>query len=158
MLKTKKMSKSLATWVVLWAANILAFWWFWYFGTTEWVLKTDMTYISAFIVVLYIAVMAWLPYEFSGYKSKREIYEKPYYIANHFPALGLLGTVIGLMYAVTVMMNIEINVSDQSTIVDMMSKMFSALGTSLITTIVGIIFSLVLKTELLILDTVYKNE
>lgn len=155
------MKKSAASWWVLVAANIIASFWLWYFGVFHYVFETDMTYISGIIGVLYICVLLYLPVEFTSYKnvfSSADIYSRPYYIANHLPALGLLGTVIGLMFAVNVMAHMEINIEDPNSVLDMMKRMFSALGTSLITTIVGIILSLLLKIELMILDSIYKSE
>ena len=152
------MSKSSSVWWVMVVSNIIAFFWMWYFGLVDWVIETDVTYISLLIVVLYAGTLLWLPKQYSLYRSGEEIYETPNYIANHLPALGLLGTVVGLMLAVMVMAEMKIDSQNQKDIIDMMKQMFSALSTSLITTIVGIILSLVLKFELLVLETVYNNE
>ena len=80
------------------------------------------------------------------------------YLSNNLTSLGLLGTVIGLMIAVNTIAGLNIDVSDQSTVITLMQKMFNALGTSLVTTIVGLICSLVLKLQIVILQAVSTNE
>ena len=155
------MSKSLATWCVIIATNIITAFWLWFFGIFEYVFEMDLTYLTEIISILYVGVLLYLPFEFS-FRQRTihpyDIYARPYYIANHLPALGLLGTVLGLMFAVNAISQMDINVDNPDSIVEMMKQMFQALGTSLITTIVGIILSLFLKTELMILDAVFKSE
>lgn len=152
------MNKSIALWATFLVSNALAMFWLYYFNVFAFVLSADITYISFGILALYLTSLVSIYFELNSDKSFEDKFENHMFISNHLPALGLLGTVIGLMYAVNTMAGVTIDARDQGTIMNLMSSMFSGLGTALVTTIVGLITSLVLKVQLIALDTVHKNE
>jgi len=152
------MSKSISTWWVLLVTNIIALFWLYYFGILQWVYQTDATPISISLIVLYLGVLLWMPREFSLFRTFDEMFETPLYIATFMPRIGLLGTVIGLYIAVNAMAGVNIDAGNQSQIMGMMSSMFLALSTSLITTIAGLGLGLLLQSQILILETVFKHE
>ena len=75
--------------------------------------------------------------------SKRA--EVGWFAAEHFFTLGLLGTVFGLCVATATSLN------EGSEITDIVSGLKTGLNTAFYTTICGIVFSLPLQTQLIIL-------
>jgi len=144
------MNKKTRLFVIFSIINVLVAFWLSYFGFIEWINTIDFTYISFFIMFLYLMGSASL------YQSKT--YDIQMFLSNNLTSLGLLGTVIGLMVAVNAMSGLTISPDDQSSIVQLMQKMFNALGTSLITTIVGLIASLMLKYQIVCYDMVSDHE
>lgn len=152
------MKKTAALYIIFSLANIVALFWLVYFDMIEWLLKVDITYLSFLIIGLYVITSFFLRKEANSTKPLSEKFDVHMYVASNLTAVGLLGTVIGLMIAVYAMSGLAIDVENQKSIIDLMQKMFNALGTSLITTIVGLICSLLLKLQIVTLNTVMKNE
>lgn len=150
--------KTLSLWFIFVLGNTIAAFWLVYMGVFAWMIQVDITFISVLVLMLYSWSILSLLHDVKSKKPFKEKFDVQYFIANHLPALGLLGTVIGLMFAVNAMSSMNINVSDQSTIIKLMQQMFTALGTALVTTIVGLITSLMLKAQILIINSVHKHE
>jgi len=151
-------NKVWAVWYTMIATNICAAIWLVYAGVFGWVVSHDFTYISVLIIALYVGCLVTMPFtEFDWSKSNTRRFDTQYYISGRLTQLGLLGTVIGLMVAVDGLSQLSIDVGNQSAIMGMIKLMFSALGTALITTIVGLICSILLATQLVLLDRIFKN-
>ena len=120
-------------------------------------IKNDVSYLTVVIMVLYVIVsilVGRLCYlsdkinkgrekEARRHLSKRA--EVGWFAAEHFFSLGLLGTVFGLCVATSTSLN------EGSEITDIVSGLKTGLNTAFYTTICGIVFSLPLQVQLMIL-------
>ena len=124
-------------------------------GAISTMVKNDLSYISILIMVLYVLVSAYvgklcyLCDKING--NKREEAEEflrkrshvGWFAAEHF--LGLLGTIIGLIFATDGSLDSSIPVSE------IVAGLKEGLNTAFYTTVCGIVFSLPLQVQLMIL-------
>lgn len=126
-------------------------------GAISTIIKNDLSYISVLIMGLYLLVSAYvgkLCYLSDRMEDgkKKETVERLFkradvgwFAAEHFFSLGLLGTVFGLCVATATNLNAEAQVSD------IVAGLKTGLNTAFYTTICGIVFSLPLQVQLMIL-------
>lgn len=122
--------------------------------------SNDLSYISIVIMLLYVVVsgfVGWLCYlsdkmsEDNPDKKKKEIEfltkrgEIGWFAAEHFFSLGLLGTIVGLIFATQGSLDSNLPVSE------IVAGLKSGLNTAFYTTVCGIVFSLPLQMQLMIL-------
>jgi len=133
-------------------------------GAISLMINNDVSYLSIVIIILYFLVSAMVgrlcyladkhdgnvvkDLEKRGYLTRGA--EIGWFAAEHFFSLGLLGTVFGLSVATSTNLNPEAQVAD------IVSGLKEGLNTAFYTTICGIVFSLPLQTQLMILR--YKLE
>lgn len=128
-------------------------------GAISLMVKNDVSYLTIVIMTLYVVIsvmvgrLCYLSDKISK-DSKKAKKEKTYlskraevgwFAAEHFFSLGLLGTVFGLCVATATNLNAEAQVSD------IVSGLKEGLHTAFYTTICGIVFSLPLQAQLMIL-------
>ena len=128
-------------------------------GAISTMVTNDVSYLTIVIMVLYVA--------FSGFTGKlcyladratkntgKDIDKRDgllrrseigWFAAEHFFSLGLLGTVFGLCLATSTSLNAGTEVSD------IVAGLKTGLNTAFYTTICGIVFSLPLQAQLMIL-------
>lgn len=129
-------------------------------GAISLMIHSDISHITVVIMVLYVLVSAMVgrlcylsdrvSHEFKKKTriSKEHISKRSdvgWFAAEHFFSLGLLGTVFGLCVATATSLNVGTEVSD------IVSGLKVGLNTAFYTTICGIVFSLLLQTQLMIL-------
>ena len=126
-------------------------------GAISLMIKNDVSYITIVIMTLYVVVTGMvgrLCYFADKIKEGRSPHERAqlskqaevgWFAAEHFFTLGLLGTVFGLCVATSTSLNEGTEVSD------IVSGLKTGLNTAFYTTICGIIFSLPLQVQLMIL-------
>ena len=126
-------------------------------GAISLMVKNDASYLTIVIMILYVfvsCVVGRLSYlsdkinknkkkEATEYIVKRA--EVGWFAAEHFFSLGLLGTVFGLCVATST------SLTEGSEINDIVSGLKNGLHTAFYTTICGIVFSLPLQAQLMIL-------
>ena len=128
-------------------------------GAISLMVKNDVSYLTVVIMLLYVLVSAmvgklcYLADKMEG--SQGEITEKKekilrraevgWFAAEHFFSLGLLGTVFGLCVATSTSLTVGTEVSD------IVSGLKTGLNTAFYTTICGIVFSLPLQVQLMVL-------
>jgi hypothetical protein len=126
-------------------------------GAISLMIKNDVSYLTIVIMALYMItsiMVGRLCYlsdkinkgrekEARRHLSKRA--EVGWFAAEHFFTLGLLGTVFGLCVATSTSLNEGTEISD------IVSGLKTGLNTAFYTTICGIIFSLPLQAQLMIL-------
>lgn len=128
-------------------------------GGISLMIKNDVSYLTIVIMTLYVVVSAlvgrlcYLADEADG-DTIGEIDERGrlsrradvgWFAAEHFFSLGLLGTVFGLCVATSTSLNEGTEISD------IVAGLKTGLNTAFYTTICGIVFSLLLQTQLMIL-------
>ena len=124
-------------------------------GAISLIIENDKSYLALAIIGLFVSVsgyVGWLAYHADVAKDerKKQLIDKSNiggFCAEHFFSLGLLGTIIGLVIATGGSLDGDKPVSE---IVDGLKK---GLNTAFFTTICGIVFSLLLQIQLLVLKS-----
>tara|TARA_Y100000310_G_scaffold332578_1_gene408442 strand:- start:545 stop:1024 length:480 start_codon:yes stop_codon:yes gene_type:complete len=127
-------------------------------GAISTMVKNDVSYLTIVIMMLYIFMSAfvgklcYLADKATDAEDRRKDAirlhkraETGWFAAEHFFSLGLLGTVFGLCAATATNLHAEARVSD------IVSGLKEGLHTAFYTTICGIVFSLPLQVQLMIL-------
>ena len=126
-------------------------------GAISLMVKNDVSHLSVVIMFLYVLISAmvgklcYLADEVDTNKVENDSArltqkaEMGWFAAEHFFSLGLLGTVFGLCVATSTSLNEGTEVSD------IVSGLKTGLNTAFYTTICGIVFSLPLQAQLMIL-------
>lgn len=126
-------------------------------GAISLMVENDVSRITILIMVLYVFMssyigrLCYLSDKINGkrredaidYLTKRSDFG--WFAAEHFFSLGLLGTIFGLCVATTT------NLSGEAPVSEVVSGLKEGLNTAFYTTICGIIFSLPLQIQLMIL-------
>lgn len=128
-------------------------------GAITLVIKNDISHISLLIMALYIVVsgvigkLCFLA-DRAGGRALKDVEERDrllrrseigWFAAEHFFSLGLLGTVFGLCVATAT------NLDETAQVSAIVSGLKTGLNTAFYTTICGIVFSLPLQVQLMIL-------
>ena len=126
-------------------------------GAISLMVKNDISHITILIMVLYVSVSIYvgrLCYLVDKMKKNKKGEAKEYikkrmdvgwFAAEHFFSLGLLGTVFGLCVATATSLHQEAPVTE------IVTGLKAGLNTAFYTTICGIVFSLPLQVQLMIL-------
>ena len=131
-------------------------------GAVTTIIKNDLSHLSIVIMILYVLVSGVVgkfcfladKLDENTLRSKKEKLLKRadvgWFAAEHFFSLGLLGTILGLTIAT------QTSLTDTGTISEVVSGLKMGLNTAFYTTICGIVFSIPLQVQLMILK--YKLE
>jgi hypothetical protein len=128
-------------------------------GSLSLMINNDASYICIAIMVLYVVVSAflgWLSFvsdrttDIQDTKNLLKKTDVGWFCAEHFFSLGLLGTIIGLCIATGA------NLSDTATTSEVVRGLKIGLNTAFYTTVCGIVFSLPVQVQLMVLK--YKLE
>lgn len=126
-------------------------------GAISLMVKNDVSYLTVVIMTLYVLVSGIVgklcysadkiekglqPHQRSQLSKQAEV---GWFAAEHFFSLGLLGTVFGLCVATST------SLTEGNEISDIVSGLKTGLNTAFYTTICGIVFSLPLQVQLIIL-------
>ena len=123
-----------------------------YFGSMEFLWNTDITKLSFLTMALWVGTSAVIGY--SSYNSKTN-YDTPWFVAESCMTVGMIGTVIGFI----LMLGSSFADLDPSNIESMravITDMAAGMSTALLTTLTGLIASLFLKVQIVVLE--YENE
>lgn len=149
------MIKSYSKFVFWWVSVLLiltATFWSYYFGFIQTIWENDITYITSIIAAIFIAAnipLGWASYKIGKdrkfYKQKiNKILETCWFTSEQLMALGMLGTVIGLIHMLAVnFVGIGSDVGMQG----MLGDMWKAMGLALYTNAVGLVCSIILKVQ-----------
>ena len=123
-------------------------------------MEKDITYISSGIFLLYFITFllignSLLKVDTFDWSDKQ--FEFPWFISEQVLGLGLLGTVIGFMYMLSNDF-MSTKLENTESVIRLMSNMSLSMGTALLTTATGLIASILLKTQIVILDRFIQNE
>ena len=126
-------------------------------GAISAIIKNDLSYISILIIMLYVFVSGYVgklcyladkikktkKREAAAFLTKRS--DMGWFAAEHFFSLGLLGTIIGLIISTEGSLDASIPTSQ------IVAGLKTGLNTAFYTTVCGIVFSLPLQVQLMIL-------
>jgi len=126
-------------------------------GAISLIVKNDLSHISVVIMSLYlffsglVGRLCYLSDKVKTGSERQDLLRRAdvgWFAAEHFFSLGLLGTIIGLTIAT------QTSLTDTGSISEIVAGLKVGLNTAFYTTICGIIFSIPLQIQLMIL----KNE
>jgi len=118
------------------------------YGIFEMMNNSDVTKISFLILALFVYFTVKVGIE--TYHLKKENYRKVRtieFFSDKFLMLGMIGTVIGFIYMLTVCFT-GLNASNPATMQTALVKMSNGMGTALYTTAAGLICGFLLKLQL----------
>jgi hypothetical protein len=142
---------TLLRWWLIYCLSIVSLIVAYYLGFVNELLNKDVTYLSFVIIGIYLISSLYIGY--TSYrkdkgKSTTRGLQLGYYIFDLLPILGLVGTVIGFIFMFGDSF-INIDTSNTQTVKDALIGMAVGISTALYTTLVGMIFSEVIKLQLI---------
>lgn len=124
------------------------------FGYHESIFNGDKSYISSLIFAVYVVSTVLLGIWHLVDDINKNIDEKlklGWFTAESLLALGMIGTVIGFLILLSTSFN-SININDPMSLKTTLGIMANGMGTSLYTTLAGLVCSLFLKGQLVNLE------
>lgn len=140
--------KSISYNVIYFTTVNIVLWFLYQINLHVLVLNADFTYITFIIVSIFYLVSAMILIK-SIYKKYSNEYD--HYFKNLFTGLGLLGTIIGFVYAFDGLSNLDVTNTEATQIV--IKNLLLSMQTAFFTTIAGLICSLALEFQLILLDS-----
>ena len=122
-------------------------------GAISLIINNDVSHISIVIMALYICVSGFvgrLCYLADRNVNRQDLQKSSdigWFAAEHFFSLGLLGTIVGLCVATSTSLGSDMVLSE------MVAGLKIGLNTAFYTTICGIVFSLPLQIQLMVLKS-----
>lgn len=123
-----------------------------YFDFDKFLYENDLTKLSIVIILFFIITSIII-----GYKIYKQFVEKvdtytyqtEWFVSEILVSLGMIGTVIGFIYMLYSVFG-NLDVSDTSVIKASLGTMANGMGTALLTTLVGLTSSVILKCQLVL--------
>lgn len=129
-----------------------ALFWAYETGTITKIWNTDVTMLTSLIAVIFLAsnaLLGYIAYHHGQKQLKAKLVKATdtiWFISEIVMALGMLGTVIGLI-AMLGANFIGTNIQNMSNIQNLLSNMWLHMGLALYTNAVGIVCSIILKVQ-----------
>jgi len=126
-----------------------------YFKATEFLYNHDSTMLSFVIIGIFFLCSSVIGYKLfmteKGHSSFQN-YESEWFISELCLSLGLTGTVLGFVMVLLGTFE-NLNLDDVVSVQNAISSMASGMGVALLTTLSGIICSMLLKSQLIIAES-----
>ena len=141
------MNKQFQLWWLFFCLQIAGASTAWYFGFFETLWHVDQSFIGLGILAMYSIATLWV-----GNKTRKIGYEEfdtsnGYFLCESFLKLGMIGTVVGFIWALGPAFE-TLNLNDPASAKKLMVTMGVGMGTALWTTLVGLICNQLLKMQL----------
>ena len=120
-----------------------------YFDFGNFLYENDFTKISLLIASLFAMTTSVIGYKL--WTKKKHSYDKEWFISEAVISLGMIGTVIGFIFMLYSVFS-GIDLSDTSNLQDSLAMMAKGMGTALLTTLVGLISSVLIKCQLVVVE------
>lgn len=133
-------------WWLLFVLIIIASTISWYFSFIEFLYYNDFTRLS--FVILAIFAFTTLNIGYKYYKENYD-FEMEWFTSETVISLGMIGTVVGFIFMLYSAFA-ELNVTDTIKLQQSMMMMAQGMGTALLTTLVGLVSSVLIKWQLII--------
>ena len=124
-----------------------------YFGIFDILAKVDITFLSFAIIGIMMLDMIYLT--ISIWKGDRPDLESHWYIKELLLAMGLTGTLIGLIYVFTPLAGVDL--TNVSAMKELVVHVAAGVSTKLWTSLTGIVCGNILAMYLLIIESAYKS-
>ena len=125
-----------------------------YFNFIRFLYAHDLTKLSVAILALFAATSSVIGYklwkERDG-KKKKYGYDVEWFVSEMMISLGMIGTVIGFIYMLYSVFS-SLNITDTMAVQESLGKMAQGMGTALLTTLVGLVSSVLIKSQLVMVE------
>lgn len=145
------MNSKFYTWWISILLMMTGFFWSWYFGLVTLIYQKDITYITSLITAIFVVMtirVGYYAYKLTDYefdKAKiRKFVNDSWFVSEQLLALGMFGTVIGLIHMLSVNFG---DLMDSNNSITAIGTMFGGLGIALYTNAVGLVTSIILKFQ-----------
>lgn len=152
-------NKATYIWYIMLCLNVIAFYLLYHYSLVEWIIANDITFITSVITALYFITLIFTGYITKNVDMAKKIdrqYEVPWFVSEQILGLGLLGTVIGFMYMLSGDL-VNTKLENVESVIKLMSTMSLSMGTALLTTATGLIASILLKSQIVVLVRTIRN-
>ena len=119
------------------------------FGGYEFILANDFTYLSFINLFILVATSFWIGLRITT--GKRSGTELQWYLADSVLSLGMVGTLFGFLMVLYSTFD-GIDVSDTDSMKKAIENLANGMGTALLTSLVGLVSSIIMKLQLVILE------
>ena len=118
-------------------------------GGYHFILANDFTYISLINITILAATSLWVGLRITtGYKSGTDL---QWFLADVTLSLGMVGTLFGFLMVLYSTFD-GIDVSNQDSMREAIESLATGMGTALLTSLVGLVSSIIMKFQLVILE------
>ena len=118
----------------------------WYFSFINFLYANDFTKLSFVIIAILFFTTLIIGYKY--YKNNHD-FEIEWFTSEVVISLGMIGTVVGFIFMLYAAFS-ELTVDDSAKLQQSMMLMAKGMGTALLTTLVGLISSVLIKCQLII--------
>ena len=125
-----------------------------YFNFIQFLYAHDLTKLSVAILALFAATSSVIGYKLwkeRGVKKKKYGYDVEWFVSEMMISLGMIGTVIGFIYMLYSVFS-SLNITDTMAVQESLGKMAQGMGTALLTTLVGLVSSVLVKSQLVMVE------
>ena len=144
-------TKMLLRWWLLVIIMVISFFITWKMDFLNFLIEKDFTKLS--FVILGILIISTLSI---GIKIFNDFdyhdYEMEWFAGDAVISIGMIGTVVGFIYMLYSIF-MEINFGESSELVQSLKEMSNGMSTALLTTLVGLISSILIKFQLILVKT-----
>lgn len=127
-----------------------------YLGVIDFVVNNDPTYISFGIFALFaistVVTGSWCFQLQRGNKIDDTRFGPLWFISDALMSIGMIGTLLGFLMVLTSAFT-DVDTSDVEAMQEVIGQLATGMGTALLTSLVGLISSTLLKVQLVMLDT-----
>ena len=117
-------------------------------GLGKFIVASDQTYLSWVVIFIFMSVSMHI-----GYRVTKKGSDDEFGVANKSvglcTAFGLLGTIIGLILAITGAFA-DVDVSSHESLKDALTSISMGVGSALVTTLIGIVCAIGLQLQLMV--------
>ncbi len=124
-----------------------------YFNFIHFLYAHDLTKLSVAILALFAATTSVIGYKIWNERNEEEKYEYnvEWFVSEMMISLGMIGTVIGFIYMLYSVFS-NLNITDTLAVQQSLGKMAQGMGTALLTTLVGLVSSVLVKSQLVMVE------
>ena len=125
-----------------------------YFNFIQFLYAHDLTKLSVAILALFAATSSVIGYKIwkeRDVKKKKYGYDVEWFVSEMMISLGMIGTVIGFIYMLYSVFS-SLNITDTLAVQQSLGKMAQGMGTALLTTLVGLVSSVLIKSQLVMVE------
>lgn len=129
-----------------------------YFNFLNFMYVHDFTKLSVAILSIFAATSVVIGYKLwkSSVKGDEQYtYDREWFVSEMVITLGMIGTVIGFIYMLYSVFS-NLNINDTYAIQESLTQMASGMGTALLTTLVGLVSSVLIKSQLVMVESYVK--
>ena len=130
------------------------------FGFVDYLMKTDVTYLS--FIIFGVSQVANAVLLHKSYQQKKGVsfqedrYGPLWFTSDALLSLGMVGTLVGFITVLSTAFG-DVDAANPEQLKQILSVIATGMGTALVTTLVGLVSSLILKTQLVQLEEANAN-